>query len=110
MSDIIQNITDNNFQKTVLESELPVLVDFWAPWCSPCRMIAPILEEIAQEYSDKIKIVKINVDENSETATKLEIRSIPTLIIFNRGNIVSTQRGALPKAQLVEQIKKVLEL
>ena len=103
MSPVIE-ITDNSFQKDVLDSDIPVLVDFWAPWCGPCKMLAPTLEEISQENDGKIKIVKINVDNNQETAAKFEIKSIPTMIIFNKGELKNQIVGSLPK----EQIKKAI--
>ena len=103
MSPVIE-ITDNSFQKDVLDSDIPVLVDFWAPWCGPCKMLAPTLEEISQENDGKIKIVKINVENNQETAAKFEIKSIPTMIIFNKGELKNQIVGSLPK----EQIKKAI--
>ena len=99
MSDII-NITDETFEQEVKQADGPVLVDFWAPWCGPCKMIAPVLEELAGEYGDQIKICKMDVDTNKETSAKLGIRGIPTLTIFKNGNADSTKVGALSKAQL----------
>ena len=92
--------TDNNFQEEVLSSEVPVLVDFWAEWCGPCKMIGPILEELAAEMSEKIKIAKVDVDSNSQTAVNYAIRSIPTLIIFKDGAVVAQHIGAASKSQL----------
>ena len=101
-------VTDADFQKLVLESEVPVLVDFWAPWCGPCRMVAPVVEEIAQQYDGQIKVVKVNTDENPNTATQYGIRSIPTLILFKAGQRVDTVVGAVPKTTLANTIEKYL--
>jgi thioredoxin 1 len=100
MSDIIVNINDANFDHEVLKSNQPVLVDFWAEWCGPCRMIAPILHEIAEENKGKIKVVKVNVDEAQNIPAQFGIRGIPTLIIFKNGSAHATKVGALSKAQL----------
>ncbi len=102
------NITDAEFEKEVLQSDVPVVVDFWATWCGPCKMIAPILEEIAGEFADKVKIVKIDVDSNSATAAKHNIMSIPSLLFFKNGEVVDQVVGAIPKAQLSERINKIL--
>ena len=99
-----QKITDATFEQEVLKSAEPVVVDFWAEWCGPCRMIAPALEEIAAEMKGKIKVVKLNIDENPTVASKLGIRSIPTLIIFKDGKPAATQVGALPKSKLKEWV------
>ena len=99
-NDLILNITDADFEKEVLQSPLPVLLDFWAPWCAPCKMIAPILESIAPEYQGKLKIVKINVEENSQTPAKFGIRQIPTLLIIKNGEAAATKVGTLSKGQL----------
>ena len=93
-------ITDDNFDQNVLKAELPVLVDFWAPWCRPCQMIAPILDELAEEYSQKVSFVRMDVDQNPKTASKYNIMSIPTLIIFKGGEPVSHIVGLRPKAEL----------
>ncbi|MWN90414.1 thioredoxin TrxA [Gilliamella sp. Pra-s65] len=100
MSNNIVQLSEVTFDKTISESTKPVLVDFWAPWCGPCKMVAPILEEIAQEYDDKIIVAKLNVEENANVAPKFGIRGIPTLLIFKNGEVVATQVGALSKAQL----------
>lgn len=98
--------TDNNFQKDVLDSNIPVLVDFWAPWCGPCRQLSPIIDEVAKELDGKLSVVKCNVDENPETPSKYMVRGIPTLIIFKGGKIVDTKVGSLPKSALIEWVKK----
>ena len=103
MSKIIEG-TDDSFQKEVLDSEVPVLVDFWAPWCGPCKMLAPTLEEISQENDGKIKIVKINVDDNQKMAAKFGIKSIPTMIIFNKGELKNQIVGSLPKQEIEKAI------
>ena len=100
-------VTDANFQAEVLESETPVLVDFWAPWCGPCRMVAPVLEEIAGERDD-IRIVKLNVDENQETAANFDVLSIPTLILFRHGQVAKKVIGAMPKTRLLGEIEPAL--
>lgn len=104
MSDNILHLTDADFQTEVAESESPVLVDFWATWCGPCKMIAPILDELADEYAGKIKICKMDVDSNQETPMKFNVRGIPTLIIFKGGDVDSTKVGALSRNQLKEFI------
>jgi len=98
-------VVDTNFEEEVLKSDLPVLVDFWAPWCGPCAMVAPTVEEIAKEYEGKLKVCKLNVDEAPETSTKYGIMSIPTLAIFKDGERVDSIVGALPKEPIVEKIK-----
>jgi thioredoxin 1 len=97
-------ITDANFQEEVLNSSQPVLVDFWAVWCGPCKMIAPVVEEIAKEYNGKLKVGKMDVDSNPDTSVKFGIRSIPTLMIFKGGRVVEQIVGALPKRNLLEKI------
>ena len=99
MSNIIET-DDSNFESEVLKAEIPVLVDFWAPWCGPCKAIAPILEQISGELGDKIKIVKVNVDDNQKYAVDFGIKSIPTLLIFNKGEIKNQIIGAIPKAEI----------
>lgn len=101
-------VTDSSFKQEVLESFQPVLVDFWAPWCGPCRMVAPVVDEIAQEYEEKVKVVKINTDENPTIATEYGIRSIPTLMIFKKGKRVDTVIGAVPKSTLASTLEKYL--
>ena len=100
MSENISAVTDASFEQDVLKSDIPVLVDFWAEWCGPCRMIAPILDQVAGENVGKLKVVKLNVDENTETPQKFAIRGIPTMILFKDGNPAATQVGAVHKAQL----------
>lgn len=94
------NVTDSSFESEVLQSDNPVLVDYWAEWCGPCKMIAPILDEISGEYDGKLKIAKLNIDENPETPPKYGIRGIPTLMLFKNGNVEATKVGALSKSQL----------
>ena len=101
----VANITNTNFEAEVLKSPVPVLVDFWAEWCGPCRILSPIVEELAQELNGKLKVVKINVDENQELAYKFNIMSIPTLLIFKDGEVVNQLVGAMPKAQLLSELK-----
>ena len=96
----IKNVTDASFKEDVLQSEGPILVDYWAEWCGPCKMIAPILEEISQDYAGKISIAKLNIDDNPETPPKYGIRGIPTLMLFKNGNVEATKVGALSKSQL----------
>ncbi len=101
MSDQIVHLSDDSFESEVLQSDVPVLVDYWAEWCGPCKMIAPILDEIAAEYDGKVKVAKLNIDENSATPPKYGIRGIPTLMLFKNGAAEATQVGAVNKSQLV---------
>jgi thioredoxin len=108
MAGSITEVTDSNFQAEVIESEVPVLVDFWAPWCGPCRMVAPVLEEIAQEKGDALRIVKLNTDENQQTAIAYQVLSIPTLILFKNGEIAKKVIGAYPKRKLEQELEPAL--
>jgi thioredoxin 1 len=108
MAGSVAEVTDNNFQAEVLESEVPVLVDFWAPWCGPCRMVAPVVEEIAQERAGQLKVVKMNTDENQSTAIQYNIMSIPTLILFRNGQPAKTVIGAYPKRKLEAELEPAL--
>jgi thioredoxin 1 len=101
----ITEVTDSNFQAEVIESDTPVLVDFWAPWCGPCRIVHPVLEQIAQERGDELKIVKLNVDENPQISSQLGIRSIPALMMFKDGKVVAQKVGAAPKGELSRWIQ-----
>lgn len=101
-------VTDSSFKQEVLESEVPVLVDFWAPWCGPCRMVAPVVDEISEQYDGQIKVVKVNTDENPSVASQYGIRSIPTLMIFKGGQRVDMVVGAVPKTTLSNTLEKYL--
>ena len=100
MAEHIVHISDESFEEEVLQSEQPVLIDYWAEWCGPCKMIAPVLDEIANEYSDRLKVVKLNIDDNPQTPPKYGIRGIPTLMVFKNGQVEATKVGAVSKAQL----------
>lgn len=102
------DVTDDTFDQEVLQSGKPVIVDFWAVWCGPCKMIAPILEEIAGEYGERVKVVKLDVDANNKTAGRYNIMSIPSLLFFRNGEMVDQVVGAIPKAQLTSRLEKVL--
>lgn len=103
MSEVL-HINDADFESVVVNSDIPVLLDFWAPWCGPCKMIAPVLDELAPEFAGKVKIVKMNVDDNQATPAQFGVRSIPTLLLIKNGQVVATQVGALPKTQLANFI------
>ena len=107
MAGIINDVTDTTFQAEVIESETPVLVDFWAPWCGPCRVVAPVLEEIAAERDD-LRIVKLNVDENQQTAASFDVLSIPTMILFKNGQAAKKVIGAYPKKRLEAELEPAL--
>lgn len=100
--------TDDNFEQEVIQSDKPVLIDFWAVWCGPCKIIAPIVEELANEYEGKIKIGKLDVDENQQSSIKYGVRSIPTLLIFKDGKVKDTIIGAVPKVQIVQKLNSAL--
>ena len=107
MSDPIE-FTDDNFESEVIKSDKPVLVDFWAIWCTPCQMVSPIVEEIAKDYADQLKVGKVNVDKNSKTASQYGIMSIPSLLFFKDGKVVDQVIGAVPKEHLKEKVDKIL--
>jgi thioredoxin 1 len=104
----LTNVSDDNFQAEVLENEQPVLVDFWAPWCGPCRVVAPVLEEIAAEQAEKLRVVKLNVDDNQRTAAQYGVMSIPTMIVFKNGQPAKTIVGAYPKKKLEAELEPVI--
>ncbi|HYC22146.1 MAG TPA: thioredoxin [Candidatus Bathyarchaeia archaeon] len=104
----VQQVSDDTFETEVLRSDTPVLIDFWAPWCGPCKAIAPVVEELAGEYSGKLKVVKMNVDDNPRTPGKYGVRGIPNLIVFKGGQVQEQIIGAVPKARLTQAIQKVV--
>ncbi|AVG16567.1 thioredoxin TrxA [Chromobacterium vaccinii] len=108
MSDLILHVTDDSFENDVLKADSPVLVDYWAEWCGPCKMIAPILDEVAKEYEGKLKVAKLNIDQNEQTPPKFGIRGIPTLMLFKDGQVAATKVGALSKSQLTAFIDSQL--
>ncbi len=104
----VQQVSDDAFEREVLKSDLPVLIDFWAPWCGPCKAIAPVVEELAKEYDGRLKVVKMNVDDNPQTPSRFGVRGIPNLILFKGGQVKDQIVGAVPKAQLVKAISQVV--
>lgn len=106
--DKVSEVTDGNFQEEVLKAEVPTLVDFWATWCAPCKAVGSILEELVEQYEDKVKIAKLNVDDSPRTCTKYGVRSIPTLILFNEGKVVGQEIGAVPRRRVENLINKAL--
>ena len=110
MSELVKAVTDASFEADVLKSEVPVLVDFWAPWCGPCRMVAPVLDRIAEQFAGRVTVVKVNVDENPETSMHYGIRSIPTIALFSGGKVVSGVTGVAPQQHFVEMLEEQLGL
>jgi thioredoxin len=104
----VQQVSDGSFDSEVLKSDLPVLIDFWAPWCGPCKAIAPVVEELAKEYGGRLKVMKMNVDDNPQTPSRYGVRGIPNLILFKGGQVQDQIVGAVPKAQLVKAINQVV--
>lgn len=107
MADLL-HVSDANFEEEILQANMPAMVDFWAEWCGPCKMVGPAVESLAKEYEGKVKIAKMDVDENRETPAKFGIRSIPTLILFKEGKVAHTIIGAVPKGDIEEELKKLL--
>src|SRR5262245_45322064 len=108
MAQHVSEITDDSFERDVLQSDRPTLVDFWAAWCAPCRAIAPLVEQLAESYSDKVKFAKLDIDANPRVPTQFEIRSIPTLLLFKEGRVVGQVVGAVPKAKIEDLVKRGL--
>ncbi len=108
MSELLQ-VTDSNFEDEIIKSDIPAMVDFWAPWCGPCRMVGPLVEELARQYEGKVKVAKMNVDENVNTPTRYAIRSIPTLLLFKGGELKDTIIGAVGKANIEKALLKLVE-
>jgi thioredoxin 1 len=104
----VKKIADNDFETEILKSDLPVLLDFWAEWCGPCRQLAPILDQLAEEMGEQVTIAKLNIDESPETPSKYGVRGIPTMMLFKNGEVVATKVGAVPKSQLLEWLKNNL--
>jgi len=107
-SELLGSATDGNFESEVLKSDKPVLVDFWAPWCGPCKALGPIIEEIAAQFKDSLKVMKLNVDDNQKTAVNYAVRSIPTIVLFKEGKVLDTLIGLVPKTRLEDFVKKAL--
>jgi len=107
MADLLE-ITDENFDEEIINSDVPAMVDFWAEWCGPCKMVSPVVEELAEEYKGRIKITQMDVDGNSQTPARFGIRNIPTLILFKKGEVVKTIIGAQPKKHIDDELKKLL--
>jgi thioredoxin 1 len=108
MAETVLQVTDSTFDSEVLKSTIPVLVDFWAEWCGPCRMVGPVIEEVAKQYEGKVKVAKVDVDQNQRVATQFQIRSIPSLYIFKDGKVAGQIVGAVPKQQIISALDKIL--